>query len=210
MIPIWLCLFLASFSLSFESIYNKVFAYTWLRLLFILGLLIFFFIELLIFYSGHKTGLNSESDYIIVLGASVKGETMSRSLAYRVDRAYDYLEQHPHSIAVLSGGQGPGEAITEAKAMQTYLIKRGILENRLILEEASSNTYENIKFSYALINPDKKVLIVSSHFHILRSILIAHQQGFHPKGLGAKTFTLLAPNYYLREFFALINQLILG
>jgi len=211
MLPIWISLFIFSALLSFTPIYHFVFGISWLKNLILLGIVVFILLESLIFYVGHKTPLTFKSDYIIVLGASVKGENMSLTLLRRAQKAFDYLSLHENTIAILSGGQGPGEHISEAEAMKRYLVKKGIPENRLILEDASTSTKENIQFSYELIHDmitqDTTVTIITSHFHIFRSRLIAFSQGKKANGIGAKTVIYLAPNYYLREFFGIFLEL---
>ena len=90
-------------------------------------------------------------DYIIVLGAHVNGVRLSKALLERTRRALEYLEKNPKTRAVLSGGQGEGETIGEAEAMCRYLEDHGISRERLILEDRSTNTKENLDFSLALI-----------------------------------------------------------
>ena len=86
-------------------------------------------------------------DYIIVLGAHVDGTRMTLALLERARRALLYLEENPATRAVLSGGKGDGENISEAEAMYRYLTSYGIDGNRLILEEESTSTKENLEFS---------------------------------------------------------------
>ena len=83
----------------------------------------------------------------VVLGCSVKGTKPSRILEERIDAAYDYLSVNKDAVCILSGGRGPGEDITEAQCMYEVLTKRGISENRLILEERSTTTEENLKYT---------------------------------------------------------------
>ncbi len=93
-------------------------------------------------------GVNGENaDFLIVLGAGVHGTTPSRSLSDRLKAAEAYLKANPECIAVLSGGQGSGERISEAEAMRRTLTARGIDENRLIMEDRSTSTIENLQFS---------------------------------------------------------------
>ena len=86
-------------------------------------------------------------DYLVVLGAQVNGTKLSNSLRLRVERAGEYLEENPETKAVLSGGKGTGEDITEAEAMYRYLEKKGISPERLSERGAfPQNTSENLKF----------------------------------------------------------------
>ena len=96
-------------------------------------------------------------EYIIVLGAHVEGTRLTLALLERTRRALQYLQENPETKAVLSGGKGTGEAITEAQAMYHYLTEHGIKGERLILEERSTSTAENLKFSLDLIGLDHSV-----------------------------------------------------
>ena len=105
-------------------------------------------------------------DYIIVLGAHVDGTRLSLALLERTRRAFQYLKENPDTKAVLSGGQGEGERISEAEAMYRYLTDHGIEGKRLFLEERSTNTKENLDFSLALIgNLEHSVGVVTNNFH---------------------------------------------
>ena len=88
----------------------------------------------------------------VVLGCSVKGTKPSRILEERIDAAYDYLSVNKDAVCILSGGRGPGEDITEAQCMYEVLTKRGISENRLILEERSTTTEENLKYTGEILS----------------------------------------------------------
>ena len=98
-------------------------------------------------------------DYLIVLGAGVYGEEPSPALRSRTETAIRYLEENPGAKAVLSGGQGPGEAITEAECMARLMEAEGIAPYRLVKEEHSTTTAENIKNSYELIGGTDKMCI---------------------------------------------------
>ena len=150
---------------------------------------------------------SDNADYVIVLGAHVFGERMSANLRYRVEAACEYLKENPDTKAVLSGGQGQGEDITEAEAMRRYLVQEGIEAERLLMEGNSVNTEENIRNSAKLIgDKSKKVVIVSNSFHIYRAKGIAKKQEYkHVEGLGCKIHPYSIPNSYVREAFAVIK-----
>jgi uncharacterized SAM-binding protein YcdF (DUF218 family) len=153
-------------------------------------------------HSALKT--SKQAEFIIILGARVKGTTPSLSLQYRIDTAAAYLNIHPKTIAVASGGQGPGEDISEAEAIKQGLIEHGIDESRIILENKSTSTVENIKFSKKLIPKDlKNGLIVSNDFHLFRAKMIARHQGLKLEGLAAKTPTVALFKSYTREYLAI-------
>lgn len=210
--PIWLAIAAGFFLLSIKKM-NK-FLFSKKSFLALLTILISFFIivEGAIVFEGFHTLNNKKSDYVIVLGARVKGETPSLTLKFRLEKAYSYLSDHPESKAVLSGGQGPGENISEAEAMRWYLTEKGIENSRLLLESESTSTYENLRNSFKIIDRiDSKaeITVVTSRFHILRSKKIAQQLGKTVDGIGAQSLWFLIPNYYLREFFAVVKAFVL-
>lgn len=146
-----------------------------------------------------------DAHYVIVLGAGVNGTEPSLSLVDRLKPALLYMEAHPETKAVLSGGQGAGEDISEAQCMFDWLTRRGIAPDRLILEERAVSTQENIEFSLELIkaqggSPGDKVGIVSSEYHIYRAQYIAEELGAEPVGIPGRTsLPILRFNYFLRE-----------
>ncbi|MGM9925740.1 MAG: YdcF family protein [Bacillus sp. (in: firmicutes)] len=151
------------------------------------------------------------ADYMIVLGARVHGTTPSLSLKYRIETAADYLLKSPATIAIVSGGQGAGEDDSEAQIMKNELIALGVDSNRIIKEEKSTSTYENIKFSQKLLadNP-KRILVVSNDYHLYRSVLIGNQYGLDLEALPAKTPAKALVKSYLREYLALIKYYLLS
>lgn len=178
---------------------------------FIIAFSIFVFIEGMIVYHANKEA-KPGMDYIIVLGAQVRGTRITRSLKERLEEAILYLNENPGTLAIVSGGQGPGEDITEARAMNNYLIKKGIDEKRIILEERSRNTNENILYSKKLItmaNPE--VAVVTNGFHVFRAKRIALKQGFpQVQGIAADSDPILFINYYVREFFGVLKDWTFG
>lgn len=142
--------------------------------------------------------------YLIVLGAQVKGTKITDSLRRRLRRSAAYLSENPETMVIVSGGQGPGEAISEAEAMAAYLIGCGIRRSRILLEDQSKSTEENLTFSARYL-PDKdvKVGIVSNNFHMYRACLYARRIGYKDVcRIPAGCSPLLFVNYMVREFFA--------
>lgn len=159
-------------------------------------------------HSKIRAHTNSEvplhADYIIILGARVKGEIPSLALQYRIDAAANYMKKNKETIAIASGGQGPGEDITEADAIKEGLLVHGISSNRIILEDKSTDTVENIRFSKKLI-PDylENGLLVTNDFHLYRAKSIAKDQGLNLQGIPAETPAVAIPKSYLREYLAI-------
>lgn len=155
---------------------------------------------------------DADCDYLIVLGAGVNGTVPSLTLQYRLNAAYEYLTAHPDTLCIVSGGQGPGEDITEAACMFGYLTARGIPEKQLILESEATSTQENLAFSREMISdPQATVGILSSEYHLYRAGLMARDQGLDPVLIPAPTQMLpLRINYYLREIAGVWYYLIFG
>jgi uncharacterized SAM-binding protein YcdF (DUF218 family) len=150
------------------------------------------------------------ADYIIVLGARVKGTVPSLALQFRIDHAADYLKKNPDTIVIASGGKGPGEDISEAESIKNELIDHGINESRILLEDKSTTTYENIGFSKKLIPKNAEIgLVVTNDFHIFRAKMIANNEGLELSGLPAKTPIQALFKSYVREYLALTKFFIL-
>ncbi|MDL2218411.1 YdcF family protein [Christensenellaceae bacterium OttesenSCG-928-M15] len=146
-------------------------------------------------------------DILIVLGAGLRGEEPKLVLKNRLDAAIVYLNENPETTAILSGGQGPGETISEAEAMARYLSARGIEKTRYILEDQSTSTKENFAFSGAIIQSEflenATIAYVTTDFHVLRAGLVAKKQGMDALGVAAKDVWYLSLNNHLRECVAL-------
>lgn len=177
----------------------------------IFAFVLFAAVELLIaagMYQRPPKGL----DYIIVLGAKVKGDVPSKSLYKRLYAAEAYMKENPETIAVLSGGQGPGENLTEAQAMETYLLGRGISQSRLRLEDKSTDTVENMRYSKAWIQKkNASVGVVTNDFHVYRGVAVGKKLGYERiYGIPASSDWILQVNYLMREFFAVVKDKICG
>ncbi|MCI8410426.1 MAG: YdcF family protein [Lachnospiraceae bacterium] len=164
-----------------------------------------------ILYYGQNKKIDNVN-YLIVLGAKVNGTTVSRALRYRLDAAVNYMLEFPETKAIVSGGQGDGEDISEAEAMFQYMVKQGIEANRIIKEDASTNTQENIVNSIALMEEMKgSTLIVTNSFHVYRAVEIGKKQGIENLGsLSAPTDKILWIHYHVREVLAVIKYKLSG
>ena len=143
-----------------------------------------------------------DAQYLIVLGAGVNGTAPSLSMLNRLSTAKAYLDAHPDCVAIVSGGKGGGEQISEAEAMRRWLTAQGIAEDRIVMEPRSRNTLENLQNSLALI-PDAKsarVAICSSDYHLYRAQYLARALGCEPGAVPARTtLPVLKLNYFIRE-----------
>ncbi|MCD7810673.1 MAG: YdcF family protein [Ruminococcus sp.] len=150
---------------------------------------------------------------MIVLGCKVKNGNPSLMLRRRLDAAYDYLSEHEEVTVIVSGGQGTDELISEAQCMNDYLVSRGIAPERIIMEDQSSSTYENLKYSKKIIDENglsSKITIVTDGYHQLRAEMIASDLGIESYNISAETSWWLLPTYWVREWFGVAYQFVFG
>lgn len=162
--------------------------------------------------SGFFAKGSGELPYIVVLGAQMKENGPSVVLAKRLDCAAAYLEENPDTLCVLSGGKGSNEPVSEAEGMYAYLVKKGVDPERLILEDQSRNTVQNLSNSRKLIPPDvTKIGVVTSNFHVFRGVRLARANGFpEAEGIAAPSGVYFLPNNMLREFFGVMKDWLFG
>ncbi len=180
-----------------------------LRIAFLALVALFLIAEVLILLPGLSeppAGL----DCIVVLGARVNGTEPSGALRNRTDLAGIYLERNPATIAVLSGGQGEGEEITEAQCMYDRLVARGIDPARLIREDKSTDTSENLRFSRELVPEGASVGLVTNNFHICRALGLAKKLGWEVSAVPVPTSAISFPHYMMREFVGICYELVRG
>ena len=203
--------------------------------LFWLFVAVFLSVEAVVFSAGRKAPA-TDAKYVIVLGAQVRGEVPTLVLSARIRAAAEYLKEHPQAVAVASGGKGSGENISEAEAIRRGLIRLGIPEERILMEDASTSTAENLRFSAREIqryeweksgvqapcfsggnsepliyNVPEKVVLVTNDFHVFRAVKLAKNLGYtEVSGLGATEFFAVTIQYYVREFFAITKEALSG
>ena len=159
-----------------------------------------------------QTTANGSNDYLIILGAKVKPNgDPSLSLQMRLETAIPYLQQHEHVRVIVSGGKGADEPQSEASVMLAYLKTNGIDRSRIIVEDKSTSTYENLAFSKKLLPENVNTLtIVSNDFHLARAQFLAKQLGFETDTLAAPTPKSVAWHLSLRERAALCKTYVVG
>lgn len=150
---------------------------------------------------------------MIILGAGLIGDYVPPTLQYRLNKGVEYLNKNPDLKVIVTGGQGPGETVTEAYAMEKYLINKGVDASRIIKEDKATSTFENFKFSKEILDEisdkeDYSVIIVTNGFHMFRSKMIAERVGFTAYRLPTKTNLNVLVNCYVREYFAVIKSFI--
>lgn len=180
-----------------------------------LGLLVVGVTECLIIHAS--LGDKDEScEYMLVLGAKVRPDGPSVSLMDRIRATAAYMQAHPEVIAVVSGGQGPDEPMTEAQCMYEQLVKLGIDPDRIWMEDKATSTWENLHFALNLIQEKtgqrpEKIGLLSSEYHLFRAKLFAKACDVEAVGIPARTSRLSQMiNHFMREVAGVWHYIILG
>ena len=150
---------------------------------------------------------------VVVLGCQVKNGRPSKMLNRRINAAYEYLAENPEVIAIVSGGKGDDELISEALCMRDCLVEKGISPERIIMEDKSASTRENLEFSKKIIEQrglDEHITIVTDSYHQLRAEMIAGELGMTASNISAPTAAWLIPTYWVREWFGTVHQFLFG
>lgn len=153
-----------------------------------------------------------EPEYIIVLGAQMREDGPSVVLRYRLETATEYLKEHPQVLCIVSGGRGANESVSEAEGMRDYLVGQGIDAVRIILEDRSTDTSENLKNCLELLpSPDTSVGIVTNNFHVFRSKGIAKKCGYkNVSAVPARSTPAYLLHNMTRETVGVLKDLIMG
>lgn len=187
----------------------------WLRItvsvLFLTGVILFCTVEGMILTKFNEKP-QPGADYLIILGAQWKPEGPSEVLRRRMDKAVEYLKENPDTIVIVSGGQGSNELMSEAAGMRQYLVNAGISDEKILVEDASTNTMENLVFSGRLLDKENdRVVITTNNFHVFRALKIAKKQGYaNAEGMAASSVAGLMPNNLLREFLGVVKDFLMG
>lgn len=214
---IWLILGAGAMALSFlikKGIWENHVP-GWFRRLFVtlvcLGSVLFVIVEGCILSGFSQKGPDG-LDYLVVLGAQVKRSGPSKALQYRLDEACVYLEKNENTKVIVSGGRGSDEHISEAQGMYDYLVEQGIAPERIIKEDQSKNTFQNLTFSARFLDKEKNsVGVVSNNFHIFRAVKIAQKAGYgNVCGIAARGEPFLQYNNMMREFLGVMKDLLSG
>lgn len=157
-----------------------------------------------------------DQDYIVVLGAKVDDGGPSKTLQERIWAAYGYLSENPDTIAIVSGGQGADEPVTEAGCMRDALVALGIDGDRIWVEDRATSTWENLRFSLDIIQErtgqrPQRIGVLSSEFHLFRTARQAYDRGLQVDGIPARTTEAERwLHYFIREIAGVWHYLILG
>ena len=186
----------------------------WMRIPILVGsalmLLLFAFIAAL----GRMDTVSHQEDAVIVLGTALNGEEVTPPLRSRLDVAVEYATANPDAVIAVAGGQGPGESITEALAMERYLVSRGVAEDRILREDRSTSTYENFVFAKRLLHAhfeaNYTTAFITNDYHVYRAGEIAEDAGIGSTHAHADTPWYGIPVDYVREFLAITKFVLTG
>lgn len=155
--------------------------------------------------------LPGSPETVIVLGCRVKATGPSLMLEKRIEAAYEYLSDNPSVVCIASGGLGADEPVSEAECIKQGLLSRGISPDRIIMEDKSTNTYENIRNSLEIMDSlgmERSAVIITSEFHQLRAAMISKKQGLRSFSKSSHTYPPLLPSYWIREWFAVAYEFV--
>ena len=181
----------------------------------VLSLLVLYACVLSVIMIGAAVNYPGEPDAVIVLGCKV-GVTGNPSmmLQYRIEKAYEYLSENPDLICVASGGQGANEALSEGQVIRDKLVEKGIDPSRILIEDRSTSTSENLEFSLNILTDNgiqvHNIAIVTDGFHQLRAAIMAGELGVSAYAVSADTRFWLVPTYWVREWLALSYLFVFG
>lgn len=187
-----------------------------MTMLFSFGLIFFAVTFTAFYFTAENFALKTPqkpADAIVVLGAGLDGDQVSKTLSLRLLKAKEYFDKNNDSVIVVTGGQGPRELVSEAFAMNNYLIDLGIPKDKIFMENKSTSTKENFKFAKDILDnyfkeKDYSIIYVTNDFHLYRAGLIAKDFGFNAQGLASKSDPVLLPNFYIREYFSMIKYIL--
>ena len=161
-------------------------------------------------YGGQDTADYTEQT-VIILGCGLRGERVSVGLAKRLNKAAEYHEKNPDAMIIVSGGQGPQEDISEALAMKRYLMDKGVPEDRIIMEDKSTSTITNFRYSREIMEKEgmslSSVVFVTNAYHVYRAASYAKDEGFlEVAHLGTDIIWYTIPMNYMREMMAVVKM----
>ncbi len=188
-----------------------------LRILALTGIFILFFnsfvlLTLIVYTITYSLmPVRTDYDYIIIHGAGLlDGHRISKLLASRIDKAIEVYERCGHRAKLIpSGGKGDDEDLSEAEAIRGYLLEKGISPEDILIENRSTTTMENLRYSKALIEAQKpagtyKCIFVTSNYHVLRTAIYARKAGLSGECVGARTRMYYWISAFLREYAAIL------
>ena len=156
--------------------------------------------------SGNDKDIDN-ADSVLVLGYQLTNNEMSDTLKYRLDKAYEYAVNNPNTTLVLCGGVTRENTVSEASVMKDYLLSLGLDEKRMVCEDKSTDTIENIQNSLNYVDRDSKIVVLSSNYHVTRAKMICEKAGLSVKRCGSKAPLLLMPNQFFFEKLGILKMM---
>lgn len=199
--------------LLFGIFYDTLSSLLWFDIVFFVSIgTVLLLISIIACYSLRDSDTGDE-DAVIVLGSGLKGDIIGRQLKSRLDKAAEYCKKNASALIVVSGGQGSGETVTEAFAMERYLTGKGIDEQKIIKEDRSTSTYTNLEYTKKILDGrfakrKYKAVIITSGYHIYRASVTAKKAGIDCTHLHSSIPVCQIPVSYARECAAIIKYLL--
>ena len=211
-----LCFFLFFIFPIFWSDRNSEFITTGMKVLLFISLSVIYVSVVFVSFMSYTVLLQliprkRDFDYVIIHGSGLlRGREVSKLLADRIDKAIEVYGKDPTPpILIPSGGKGRDEEISEAEAMEQYLIEHGIPKDHIIKEDRSTTTRENLVFSKKIIDEraaDPYVALVTSNYHVYRALSLCDDIDLECTGIGAHVARYYWPSALLREFAAIMSK----
>lgn len=164
-----------------------------------------------LFAFGRQDTLTYQEDVMVVLGSSIRGEQVSKNLQRRLDAAIAYHAKNPDALIIVTGGKGAQESISEALAMERYLISKGIFQSLIIKEDQAASTGGNFRYTKALLEEGCSIAFITTDFHVYRANTLAQIAGFSDvtHGHSKSVWYTVIPNC-LRECLAMVKAWVVG
>lgn len=200
--------------LGYGLIFDKIATKKFIHIILALGLAVLLSFGSFLAVYGGKDNADYSEQTVIVLGCGIRGERVSVGLAKRLNKAAEYHKKNPDAMIIVSGGQGPQEDISEALAMKRYLVDKGIAEDKIIMEDKSTSTITNFRYSRAIMEERglslSSVVFVTNAYHVYRAASYAKDAGFlEVSHLGTDIIWYTIPMNYMREMLAVIKMWVL-
>lgn len=211
-----LTIFIGLVLICYGALYNRLKRYInkYILIIFILCLVSILALMMFLGFYGRIDSTKYDDEAIIILGCGIRGDKVSHSLQMRLDKGIEYYNKKNQVLIVVSGGQGPKEDITEAKAMKNYLVRHNIPAKSIIMEQQATSTYENMVYSKSLLDKifdtEYSITYITNGYHSFRAGLIANNVGLEAKRMSAPISYWLTLPAYTRECLALAKYLIMG
>ncbi|GGE60374.1 YdcF family protein [Priestia taiwanensis] len=193
----------------FVSTYNPRTHMYYIGLLLLTGYFSFIFVSYLfyaIFYHFQK--VKYTPDFILILGSGLIGDKVPPLLASRLDKGMnEYIKYDRKPKIIVSGGQGPDELVSEAFAMKQYLLAKGMKDQDILMEDKSTNTFQNMLFSKRImdnVKQEHKSIFVTNNYHVFRASIYARMAELKCEGVGSQTARYYLPSAFLREYIGIL------